>query len=151
MKNIYFDIGFPPVSTLLLETKRRSYPDIVVAGLSPIYVINDCHYYIYSVYFHFRLRFRFVGGENRNIRWKPPTCHKSLSTLSNKKCCIEYTSTWMGFQLIYLVAICTDCTCSCKSNYHTITTGTPLPMIKQVSGFIQILLHHPQIKPIITI
>jgi hypothetical protein len=40
------------------------------------------------------------------------------------QCCIEYTSPWRGFELTTLVVIGTDCTCSCKSNYHTITTTT---------------------------
>ena len=31
---------------------------------------------------------------------------------------------WAGFKLTTLVGIKTDCTCSCKSNYHTITTTT---------------------------
>ena len=31
---------------------------------------------------------------------------------------------WMGFELSTLVVIGTDCTGSCKSNYHTITTTT---------------------------
>ena len=30
----------------------------------------------------------------------------------------------MGFELTTLVVISTDCTCSCESNYHTITTTT---------------------------
>ena len=29
----------------------------------------------------------------------------------------------VGFELTNLVAIGTDCICSCKSNYHTITTA----------------------------
>jgi len=29
---------------------------------------------------------------------------------------------WAGFELTTLVVIGTNCTCSCKSNYHTITT-----------------------------
>jgi len=32
---------------------------------------------------------------------------------------------WTGFELTTLVVIGTDCTGSCKSNYHTITTKTP--------------------------
>ena len=32
--------------------------------------------------------------------------------------------TWKGFELITLVVIGTDCTGSCKSSYHTITTTT---------------------------
>jgi len=31
---------------------------------------------------------------------------------------------WTGFKLTTLVVIVTDCTGSCKSNYHTITTTT---------------------------
>jgi hypothetical protein len=37
---------------------------------------------------------------------------------------IEYTSPWVGFKLKTLVVIGTDCTGSCKSNYHNITTTT---------------------------
>ena len=43
--------------------------------------------------------------------------------------CIEYTSPWAGFELTTLVPIVatgTDCTGSCKSNYHTITTAPVL-------------------------
>ena len=40
------------------------------------------------------------------------------------KLCNEYTSAWAGFELTTLVVIGTDCTCSCKSNYHTIKTTT---------------------------
>jgi hypothetical protein len=37
-----------------------------------------------------------------------------------------YTSPWARFELTTLMVIGTDCigTCSCKSNYHTITTTT---------------------------
>ena len=39
---------------------------------------------------------------------------------------IEYTSQWTRFKLTTLVVIGTDCTGSCKSNNHTITTtATP--------------------------
>ena len=39
----------------------------------------------------------------------------------------EYKPTWERFELTILVVICTDCLCSCKSNYHTIiTTTSPL-------------------------
>ena len=33
----------------------------------------------------------FIGGGNRSIRRKPPTCHNSLTNFITK-CCIEYTS-----------------------------------------------------------
>jgi hypothetical protein len=32
---------------------------------------------------------------------------------------------WAGFEFTTLVVICTDCTFSCKSNYHAITTTAP--------------------------
>jgi hypothetical protein len=33
-----------------------------------------------------------------------------------------YTSPWAGFEITTLVVIWTNCICSCKSNFHTITT-----------------------------
>ena len=39
-------------------------------------------------------------------------------------CCIEDTLPWTRFELKTSVVIGTDCTCSCKSNYHTITITT---------------------------
>ena len=53
---------------------------------------------------------------------KPPTCRKWLTNFIT--CYIECTSPWTWFELTTLVVIGTDCTCSCKSNYHTITTTT---------------------------
>ena len=60
---------------------------------------------------------QFIGGGNQSNRWKAPTCHKSLTNFITQ-CCIEYTSQYTGFELTTLVVIGTDCTCSCKSNYH---------------------------------
>ena len=37
---------------------------------------------------------------------------------------ILYTSSWSIFELTTSVVIGTDCTCSCKSNHHTITATT---------------------------
>jgi hypothetical protein len=52
---------------------------------------------------------------------------------------------YAGFELTTLVVICTDCTGSCKSNYHTITTTTA-PEITMTS-----LSEHinPYTKPIV--
>ena len=49
--------------------------------------------------------------------------------VTSDKCCIGYTSPWAGFELKPLVVIGTDCTGSCKSNYHTITTPTASSLI----------------------
>jgi hypothetical protein len=51
------------------------------------------------------------------------TRRKSLTNFITQ-CSIEYTSPCMGIESITLVVTGTDCTGSCKSNYHTITTKT---------------------------
>ena len=53
------------------------------------------------------LQFWWFGGGNRSTRRKQPTCRKSLTNF-----------------IITLVVIGTNCTGSCKSNYHTIMTMT---------------------------
>ena len=72
---------------------------------------------------HFQQYFSFIGGEYHSTRRKPPTCRKSMTNFITWRC-IEYTSRWKGFELTHLVVIDTDCTGSCKSNYHTIMTTT---------------------------
>jgi hypothetical protein len=66
----------------------------------------------------------FTGGENQSIRRTPPTCRESQQTLSHNV--VSSTPPRTGFELTTLVVPGTDCTCSCKSNYHTITTTTAL-------------------------
>ena len=70
----------------------------------------------------------FIGGGNWITLGKPPTCRKSLTNLITE-CCIEHNSPWTRFELTILVVICTDCTDSCKSNYHKITTTKALSYI----------------------
>ena len=53
-------------------------------------------------------------------------CLTPLSTL------FQYRSPWAGFELTTLVVLCTDCTYSCKSNYHKITTTTTPCSIKEL-------------------
>ena len=65
----------------------------------------------------------FIGGGNRITRRKPQTCRKSLTNLITQRC-IEYTLPWTGFELTALVILDIDCTGTCKSNYHMITTTT---------------------------
>jgi hypothetical protein len=55
---------------------------------------------------------------NLNTLWKSSTCRKSLSSFITW-CCMEYTLLSAVFEPTTLG---TDCTCSCKSNYRTITT-----------------------------
>ena len=53
-------------------------------------------------------------NKNWSTQRKPPTCLKSLTNFITK-CCIEYTSSWMGFELTMLVVIGTDYIGSSKS------------------------------------
>ena len=64
----------------------------------------------------------FIDGRNRRKPWPVKSLTKFISVA-----CIEYTSPWAGFELTTLVAIGTDCTGNCKSNYHTIMTTMPSP------------------------
>jgi hypothetical protein len=58
--------------------------------------------------------------ENAVSGKKPTTCSRSLTNFITL-CCFEYFSPWTGFELTTLVLIDSDCTGSCKFNYHTIT------------------------------
>ena len=103
-----------------------------------IEILSDLQYFSYIV------EVSFIGGGNKSTRRKPLTCCKSLTNCITK-CCIEYTSPWTGFELTTLVVIGTDCTGTCKSNYHTITTmtGLSMDMHKNVyqSNLKKIILH----------
>ena len=72
-----------------------------------------------STIFHYIVDVYFIGGVNRST-WKKPSNYFA----SHRQTCIEYTSQWAGFELRTLVVIGTNCTGSCKSNYHTITITT---------------------------
>ena len=53
-----------------------------------------------------------------------------------------YTSPWSRLELTTSVVIGTDCICSCKSNYHTITATTaPLTYFNKVQIFTNWMLH----------
>jgi hypothetical protein len=63
-----------------------------------------------------------VVGFNYGTTRKKTT---DLSQVTNKlDHIVLYTSPWSGFELKTLVVICTNCTGSCKSNFHTITAIT---------------------------
>ena len=55
----------------------------------------------------------YIGGRNQGTRRKQPTCHIML---------YQAHLTMKRFEFTTFLVIGTDCTGSCKSNYHTITT-----------------------------
>jgi len=79
----------------------------------------------------------FVGGGNRSIRRKPPTCGKLYHILL-----YWIHLVWAGFDLTTLVVIGTDCIGSNKSNNHMITTTMASP----ITNYIIILLDCDEIK-----
>ena len=64
------------------------------------------------------LSVNFIGGGNRKTQKITPTFNKSLTNVRH----IVVSSTPRHERTMLLV-IGTDCTGSCKSNYHTITTS----------------------------
>jgi hypothetical protein len=66
-------------------------------------------------------------------RRKLPICCKSLTKFITSVF-VEYTLSWAGFELASLVVIDTDCTGSCKPNYHTITKTTA-PNDKEINNY----------------
>ena len=73
----------------------------------------------------------FFGVGNRSTRRKPLICRKSLYHIM--MCRVHHGSA--RFELMILVVIGTDCICSCKANYHTITTTTALDAIQTMYIF----------------
>jgi hypothetical protein len=86
----------------------------------------------------FQLYRRVLLVEKNAFKWKTqrkqPTCRKSLTNFITQYC-IEYTWSWMGLEFTTLVVVGTDCTC--KSNYHMITTA---PFLIDPLGFSNIYL-----------
>ena len=76
-----------------------------------------CFWRHFQQYLSYIVAVSFIGGGNRSTRRKPPTCHKSLT---NYIIMLYQTA----FENITSVVIGTDCTSSCKSNYHMITNMT---------------------------
>jgi hypothetical protein len=109
---------------------------MIVTGLCRL--TSECHsacivhpYYFTpfkdQICFLFILKFSSMSDSSLHRSYwcrNPPTCRKSLTNYITT-CCIEYTSPCGGFELTTpVMVIGTDCTGSCKSNYHMITTTT---------------------------
>jgi hypothetical protein len=81
---------------------------------------------------HYSINSCFIGGGNKST-WRKPQVTDNFIT----QYCNGYTSSWAGFELTTLVVIDTDCTGSCKSNYHTITTITASCQDQVTSAWMQ--------------
>jgi hypothetical protein len=94
--------------------------------------------------------------QNRERRWTPVLRRVSSSHFQQHFSYIvavpdklyhillyEYTLSWTGFELTTLVVIGTDCTGSCKSNYHTNMPMMAQPLIRHppCCPYIQDVLH----------
>jgi hypothetical protein len=101
---------FPFIDHVMSEMERR-FPDDLKNHMTGYYLIPK-----HQCTPEMRLS---VSGENRSTGWKPPTCRKSLTKLYHIML-YRVHHAWAWFELITLVVIDTDCTGSCKSNYHAI-------------------------------
>ena len=72
----------------------------------------------FQQYFSYILAVSFIGGRNRSMRKKTT----DLSQITNKLLSHNIVSSTPCHELTTLVVIGTDCTGSCKSIYHTITS-----------------------------
>ena len=78
-----------------------------------------------STLFHLYRSVSFIGGGNRSDRRKHRHAVSHWQTLYHIMAMLYRVHLdCEGFELATLVVIGTDCTGSCKSNYHTITTMT---------------------------
>ena len=114
------------------STKKIFFSNHEIGDLANIYP----HIYVVMVfqqYLSYMMVVHFIGGGNGRTQRKPATCRKSLTNFITL-CCIEYISPWTGFKLTTFVVICTNCTGSCKSNYHMIKTT--MALCQSMSSFL---------------
>jgi hypothetical protein len=90
---------------------------MIIYTCSCIYIVGWLVSTIFQLY---RGSQFFLGEETRVPGENHPSITSHWQTLSHNV--VLSTSPWTGFEPTTLVVIGTDCTGSCISNYHTITT-----------------------------
>ena len=90
---------------------------------------------VYGVYRHFQQYFSYIATVSF-IGWRkleyPEKTTESRKSLTNFYHIILYQVHFAtdGFELTTLAVIGTDCTCSCKSNYHHTITAPKFTFLK---------------------
>ena len=89
------------------------------------HISNDNFHFSQRIYTGYVLQNHWTESSNVGCQidwWRRPVYPKK--TTDKLYHYIKYTSSWVGFELTTLVVIGTDCTGTCKSNHHMITTMT---------------------------
>jgi hypothetical protein len=116
-----------------IHGEMYSKQDFVIKFVSDLWQFDGFHciklvWLVYGVQRHSQHYFSYIMGsvllvEETGVpgeNHQPATSHWQLYHVKLYRIHL----TWTGLELITLVVIGTDCTGSCKSNYHTITTTT---------------------------
>jgi len=99
--------------------------------LSNLFEYNLVMWRCLERYFSYIVAVSCIGGWN----WRDPQKTTVLSQVTDKLYHIMlYTSPWSRLELTTSAVIGTDCIGSCKSNYHTITATTALPIYGKISS-----------------
>jgi hypothetical protein len=120
-KNTQGNLKMWPYWTVFRYMQVKLYAIFLRRKIKLPFIDRDLLYRDPQQYISYIMELSFTGGGRQSIGGKPPNCHMSLTNFMTS-CSIEYSSTWAGFELTTFAVIGTDCTCSCKSNYHAIMT-----------------------------